>query len=64
MFLCAQGHPAVPDESHHPEIAWLNPGHCETLKLISRQTLSCERAETFETPKDGTLYLSQLQNLL
>lgn len=30
MFLCAQGRPTMPDESHHPEIAALHPGHYET----------------------------------
>ena len=55
MFLCARGYPAMPDESHHPEIARLHPGHYETLKLISRQTLDFECTATLEMPMMWTL---------
>lgn len=45
MLLCAQGHPAMPDESHHPEIAQLPPNHYET-KAPFKTGFEC--TETFE----------------
>lgn len=63
MFLFAQGYPAMPDESHHPEITRLRPGHYETLRLILRQALGFECTETFETPVMWTLSFPSFNKL-